>query len=94
MLAVRLSRAASFEYLHVPFQGTAPSIQSLLGSQIASCISPIGSFVPHVRAGTLRALATLVDPKFPTEAAAPAIGQQIEVLNINSDREIESRLRS
>jgi tripartite-type tricarboxylate transporter receptor subunit TctC len=93
-LGVMLSRAANFEYLHVPFQGTAPSIQSLLGSQIASCISPIGSFVPHVRAGTLRALATLVDPKFPTEAAAPAIGQQIEVLNINSDREIESRLRS
>ena len=53
-----LSRAANFEYLHVPFQGTAPSIQSLLGGQIASCISPIGSFVPHVRAGTLRALAT------------------------------------
>ena len=57
-IGVMLSRAANFEYLHVPFQGTAPSIQSLLGSQIASCISPIGSFVPHVRAGTLRALAT------------------------------------
>jgi tripartite-type tricarboxylate transporter receptor subunit TctC len=42
-----LSRAANFEYLHVPFQGTAPSIQSLLGGQIASCISPIGSFVPR-----------------------------------------------
>ena len=56
-LGVMLSRAANFEYLHVPFQGTAPSIQSLLGGQIASCISPIGSFVPHVRAGTLRALA-------------------------------------
>src|SRR5262245_60717105 len=28
-LGVMLSRAANFEYLHVPFQGTAPSIQSL-----------------------------------------------------------------
>src|SRR5262249_7649318 len=74
-------RAANFEYLHVPFQGTAPSIQSLLGSQIASCISPIGSFVPHVRAGTLRALATtgaqrsplLPDVPTVTEAGYPAL---------------------
>ena len=76
-----LSRAANFEYLHVPFQGTAPSIQSLLSGQIASCISPIGSFVPHVRAGTLRALATtgaqrsLLLPDVPTvaEAGYPAL---------------------
>ena len=80
-LGVMLSRAANFEYLHVPFQGTAPSIQSLLGGQIASCISPIGSFVPHVRAGTLRALATTgaqrsaLLPDVPTvaEAGYPAL---------------------
>ena len=63
-----LSRAANFEYLHVPFQGTAPSIQSLLGSQIASCISPIGPFIPHVRAGTLRALAFTGDTAQPVAA--------------------------
>jgi ABC-type uncharacterized transport system substrate-binding protein len=42
-------------------------------------------------------IAVLVDPKFPTterfvaevRAAASAIGQQIEVFNVNSDREIE-----
>jgi putative ABC transport system substrate-binding protein len=42
-------------------------------------------------------IAVLADPKFPTterfvaevRAAASAIGQQIEVFNINSDREIE-----
>ena len=53
-LGVMLAKAANFEYLHVPFPGTAPSIQSMLGSQIASCISPIGPFVPHVRSGALR----------------------------------------
>ena len=75
MLAVRLSRAASFEYLHVPFQGTAPSIQSLLGSQIASCISPIGSFVPHVRAGTLRALATTGAQRSPLLPDVPTVAE-------------------
>ena len=74
-LGVMLSRAASFEYLHVPFQGTAPSIQSLLGSQIASCISPIGPFIPHVRAGTLRALATTGPQRSPLLPDVPTIAE-------------------
>ena len=74
-LGVMLSRAANFEYLHVPFQGTAPSIQSLLGSQIASCISPIGPFVPHVRAGTLRALATTGAQRSPLLPDVPTIAE-------------------
>lgn len=74
-LGVMLSRAANFEYLHVPFQGTAPSIQSLLGSQIASCISPIGSFVSHVRAGTLRALATTGAQRSPLLPDVPTVAE-------------------
>jgi tripartite-type tricarboxylate transporter receptor subunit TctC len=74
-LGVMLSRAANFEYLHVPFQGTAPSIQSLLGSQIASCISPIGPFVPHIRAGTLRALATTGAQRSPLLPDVPTIAE-------------------
>jgi tripartite-type tricarboxylate transporter receptor subunit TctC len=80
-LGVMLGRAASFEYLHVPYQGTAPSVQALLGGQIASAISPIGAFVPHVKAGTLRALAftgakrspLLPDVPTMTEAGYPAL---------------------
>ncbi len=74
-LGVMLSRAANFEYLHVPFQGTAPSIQSMLGGQIASCISPIGPFVPHVRAGTLRALATTGAQRSPLLPDVPTIAE-------------------
>ena len=74
-LGVMLSRAANFEYLHVPFQGTAPSIQSMLGSQIASCISPIGPFVPHIRAGTLRALATTGAQRSPLLPDVPTVAE-------------------
>jgi tripartite-type tricarboxylate transporter receptor subunit TctC len=74
-LGVQLSRAAGFEYLHVPFQGTAPSIQSLLGGQIASCVSPLGPFIPHVRAGTLRALATTGPQRSPLLPDVPTIAE-------------------
>ena len=74
-LGVMLSRAANFEYLHVPFQGTALSIQSMLGSQFASCISPIGPFVPHIRAGTLRALATTGAQRSPLLPDVPTIAE-------------------
>ena len=74
-LGVMLSRAANFEYLHVPFQGTAPSIQSLLGSQIASGISPIGPFIPHVRAGTLRALAFTGAQRSPLLPDVPTVAE-------------------
>jgi tripartite-type tricarboxylate transporter receptor subunit TctC len=80
-LGVMLGRAASFEYLHVPYQGTAPSVQALLGGQIASAISPVGAFVPHVKSGALRALAftgaqrSPLLPDVPTmrEAGYPAL---------------------
>lgn len=74
-LGVMLSRAANFEYLHVPFQGTAPSIQSLLAGQIASCISPIGPFIPHIRAGTLRALATTGAQRSPLLPDVPTVAE-------------------
>jgi tripartite-type tricarboxylate transporter receptor subunit TctC len=74
-LGVMMSRAANFEYLHVPFQGTAPSIQSLLSGQIASCISPIGPFVPHVRAGTLRALAMTGAQRSPLLPDVPTVAE-------------------
>jgi tripartite-type tricarboxylate transporter receptor subunit TctC len=43
---------------HVPYRGSAPGINDLLGGQIASMSSPIGDYLPHVKAGKLRVLAT------------------------------------
>jgi tripartite-type tricarboxylate transporter receptor subunit TctC len=55
---VQLARAASFEYIHVPYQGNAPAAQDLLGGQIASSILTIDSTLPHVLSGSIRALVT------------------------------------
>jgi len=42
---------------HVPYQGSAPAMQDLLGGQIESVFDPVTTNVAQLKAGSLRALA-------------------------------------
>ncbi len=43
--------------MHVPYQGTAPAVNDLLGGQINIVFSPISAVLSHIQAGKLKALA-------------------------------------
>jgi tripartite-type tricarboxylate transporter receptor subunit TctC len=49
---------AKFEGTHVPYKGTAPAVQDLLGGQVLASFQTMPSVIGQIRAGTLRALAT------------------------------------
>ena len=53
-----LGKESGVDLNHVPYRGTVPGIQDLLGGQIASFSGPIGDYLPHVKTGKLRVLAT------------------------------------
>jgi tripartite-type tricarboxylate transporter receptor subunit TctC len=53
-----LAKESGVDLRHVPYRGSAPGIQDLLGGQIASMTSPIGDYLAHVKSGKLRLLAT------------------------------------
>ncbi len=53
-----LSQAAGLDMLHVPFQGGGPALTALLGGQVQCMASGPGPIAQHVRAGTLRPLAS------------------------------------
>ena len=53
-----LEKESGVEMSHVPYRGTIPGIQDLLGGQVASFVGPIGDYLPHVKTGKLRVLAT------------------------------------
>jgi tripartite-type tricarboxylate transporter receptor subunit TctC len=80
-LGVTLARAAGFEFVHLPYKGGAPAIQDLLGGQVPASISVFSNALPHVQAGSLRALAITAPqrspllPNVPTarEAGYPAM---------------------
>jgi tripartite-type tricarboxylate transporter receptor subunit TctC len=66
------SSMAGIKMLHVPYRGSTPAVTDLLGGQVQVMFSPVSSVLPHVRAGTLKALAatgtkrTALAPDLPT----------------------------
>lgn len=46
-----------FDITHIPYKGAAPAIVDLIGGQVTSMFDILGSSMPHIRSGKLRALA-------------------------------------
>jgi len=57
-LGALLSKGSGVDLQHVPYRGSAPGIQDLLGGQVGAFSGPIGDFLPHLKSGKLRMLAT------------------------------------
>jgi tripartite-type tricarboxylate transporter receptor subunit TctC len=53
-----LKRAAKADMTFVPFPGTAPALNALLGDHVTSFLGNYAEVAEHLKAGTLRALAT------------------------------------
>ena len=53
-----LSKDSGVAMSHVPYRGSAPGITDLLGGQVAAFTSPLGDYLPHIKSGKLRVLAT------------------------------------
>ena len=67
---------------HVPYQGSAPAMQDLMGGQIDSVFDPVTTNVNQLKGGTLRALAVSTPkrssalPDLPTVAEAGVPGYE------------------
>ena len=73
---VLFQRTANVQIAHVPYSGAAPSVQDLVAGQIDGLFDNPPTVMNHIRAGTIRALATsattrmAVLPDVPTAAEA------------------------
>jgi tripartite-type tricarboxylate transporter receptor subunit TctC len=54
----RLKQAANVNIIFVPFGGTVPAVNALLGGHVMSAFGDYSLFAEHFKTGTLRALAT------------------------------------
>ena len=74
------------DLVHVPFNGSAPAIQSTLGGHTQFAFVVLAPAVPHIKEGSLRGLAVLSAqhssalPEVPTIAEAGFPGQEADTL--------------
>ena len=60
---------------HIPYQGSAPAMQDLLGGQIESLLEPITTNVAQLKAGLLRALAVSTPNRLPALPTIPTFAE-------------------
>jgi tripartite-type tricarboxylate transporter receptor subunit TctC len=66
---------AGIELLHVPYRGTAQSLNAVYAGDIDLIFAPTLDVLGHVRQGTLRALGTSLPERLPGLAGVPAIAE-------------------
>jgi len=77
-----LKTMAGIDLVHVPYRGSGPALQDLLAGQVQMTIDNIPSALPHIQAGTLKALAVTSGkrwfalPDVPTMAEAGVPGYE------------------
>ena len=52
-----LTHWAGVDMLHVPYKSTPPALQDIIGGRVSMMFADFTTAIPHIRAGTLRALA-------------------------------------
>jgi tripartite-type tricarboxylate transporter receptor subunit TctC len=48
---------AGIDYTHVPFRGTGPTLQSVIGGHVLTAFNPPSPLIPHLQTGSIKAIA-------------------------------------
>lgn len=62
---------AGVDIVHVPYRGAGPALQAVLANEVPAMCDSLPSAAPHIRAGTLRALAISARTRLPTMPEIP-----------------------
>lgn len=72
-----LRRAGGIEYLIVPYKGSAPAYQDLVGGQIDGFVDPILGSSSFAKAGQLKVIAVTAKSRLPSLPDVPAVAETI-----------------
>ena len=71
-----LALSGSVQLLHVPYKGTGPALNDLLGGQVTMMFAQMSSVLPHIQSGKLRALGVASLKRSPVLPALATIAEQ------------------
>ena len=72
-----LKRSGNIDYMVVPYKGTAPAFQDLIGGQIDGFIDPILGSLQYHKSGLLRVVAVTSGARVPNLPDVPTVGETI-----------------
>jgi len=67
--------AAGIDMLHVPYKGSSPALNDLVGGQVQLMFDSLPSSMPFIKAGSLRALAVTTSRRSSTLPDAPTVAE-------------------
>ena len=73
LIGILLGKFTGVDLKHIPYRGTVPGVQDLLGGQISAFCGPTGDYLPHVKSGKLRVLAISGKGRSPFLPDAPTL---------------------
>lgn len=76
LIVALINKLTGSDLKHIPYRGSAPGIQDLLGGQISAMSSPVGDYLPYLKSGKLRLLAISGINRSPFVPEVPTYRQQ------------------
>ncbi|MDR2334595.1 MAG: tripartite tricarboxylate transporter substrate binding protein [Burkholderiaceae bacterium] len=70
-----LEQQAQIKMVHVPYKGTGPALQDLLGGQVDLTFGTAPPFMPHIQSGKLRVLAVTGKERLPSLPNVPTTAE-------------------
>lgn len=69
---------AGIDIVHVPYKGSGPALQDLLGGNVQMAIDSLSVYLPHIKSGALRVLATSTAERSPLLPDVPPIADTLK----------------
>ena len=76
LAGILFNKMAGTQILHVPYKGTGPALNDLLGGQVSMSFTDILTALPHVQAGNLRAIGLASAERSDALPDLPTIAEQ------------------
>jgi tripartite-type tricarboxylate transporter receptor subunit TctC len=73
-----LNKAAGIEMMYVPYKGTAPALNDLLGGHVPSAIVSLAAALPHIQSGQLRVLTVFDTKRYAKLPDVPIVSEQVQ----------------
>lgn len=72
------------DMVHVPYRGSGPALQDLLGGTVQVMFDSLASSAAHIRAGRLRALAVTTPQRLPANPDLPTVAETVPGYEIST----------